>query len=99
MRVVDQENGEERMLHSTPELRDDIRRYFDAECKHTSSEVRRVPVKGGASQLRNQCLHCGILVGNALPKSAISTPVNDKDETLEPHYMAARCAERDRIDQ
>lgn len=39
--------------------------YWAAECKHTDTQIMRVPVAGGAIQVRAVCTNCGERVGQA----------------------------------
>lgn len=39
--------------------------FWAAECKHADKQVMRVPVAGGAIQVRSVCMNCGERVGQA----------------------------------
>lgn len=42
----------------------DDQAYWQADCKHEDSATMRVPIKGGAIQVRDCCTRCGTRVGN-----------------------------------
>lgn len=83
MDVVDRRTGLTFRLFWSNELRDELRRFNDANCTHPETELRVRIVKGGATQRRPQCLVCGERTGTAL-RAVAGESLPPDDEELGP---------------
>ncbi len=99
MKVMDLETGRSFVLDVTAELSRDLENFRLRECEHEHLEPRRVVVKGGSIQFRNQCLKCGRLIGTPIKKSLVSEDCPDEDAKLREEYDASRKAEQEDIIQ
>jgi 5-methylcytosine-specific restriction endonuclease McrA len=67
-------------------------------CEHKIQEVRRGTNKGGGPVIRKQCLSCGQLIGNALPRQPDAHELNAIDEEMNENYESQRTAAKEIID-
>jgi hypothetical protein len=81
MKVILKDSGAEVLLASTPEYQEDFRAWTNSRCTdHPTSEWRRRPTAGGGMQIKQQCLTCGGVFGNARKQhpSDIDLPLVDQ---------------------
>ena len=66
------------------------------ECNHATTELRRHPIAGGSAHYAEQCLNCGVRVGNWVKKP--DHPVNDWDDTIQERLEQESAERRDQAD-
>lgn len=96
---IDQDTGQQFSLHPSPEWLADVEQFNREACRHDIKELRRASVSNGALHIRHQCIHCGELIGSAVPKAEASNVVRDADLDLRAKYQADREQQRSAIDQ
>lgn len=69
MRFVNPSTSEELHIDYTIELGQMLASAAPNECFHANTEVRARTIQGGSTQVKKQCLDCGVTVGNPLPKA------------------------------
>jgi hypothetical protein len=94
MKVVDGDTGKSFSLDHTDELSNDLRTFYEAQCAHTKTSVRRRPYGGGAIHFCQQCLECGRSIGTALKKTKELENSPFWDVTAEQIYTDHREATR-----
>ncbi len=86
-------------LNRTEEFARDLDKVHGRDCAHETTAIRKVPVAGGAIQLRRQCLACGELIGTAIAKAAAPENPPLYDEALRARSRAAHADARRAIEQ
>ena len=91
MKVINQETGLEFELQPTREFVSDLEKHWQAVgCPHERTDIRCSTLKNGSKQMRYQCLGCGQLVRNSVPRSSVSSDVRDVDLDLLEENAAER---------
>ena len=97
--LIDKQTGKLFFLAATKEYIRDLREFEKTKCRHESTSLRTSILENGTKQIREQCLCCGHMLGNALKQSGFEVfpPLEDPD--LRRHYDEKRRLEKDCIDQ
>jgi len=96
MKFKDPSSQEELEVFDTDELRGDLQVFFESKCAHADTRLCKVEIRGGGTQLREQCQTCGSLVGSAKKQDEATARLGPKNDALEKVYRHAR--EKGRID-
>ncbi len=67
------------------------------ECRHEHIELRRGFNKGGGPIVKNQCLDCGLLIGNPVKRTPETDLLPEIDTAQNPAYEAKRKGSWDSI--
>lgn len=109
--VKDRETGEVLNIEWDEDYRAEILAFYDRQCAHPETEVRRVKVANGSIQVRSCCTVCGTRVGNAQKQEdaawVASLPIQDASEEAtyanrradEKYEIAMRHAARQRAER
>lgn len=66
------------------------------DCEHPTTELRRHPISGGSAHYANQCLDCGVRVGNWVKKPDGDVP--DWDDTIQERLENESAERRNQAD-
>jgi len=66
------------------------------ECNHPTTELRRHPIVGGSAHYAEQCLECGVRVGNWVKKP--DHPVDNWDDSIQERIEREAAERRDQAD-
>ena len=90
MDIIDAATGETVTVWPTEKLNNEIAVWSEQKCQHGQIEIRRRVVQGGSIRFQNQCLTCGIAVGQPVKKNSVPSNTAEWDINLNVKYEAQR---------